>query len=124
MKTILVADDEFGLTDALAATFSDLGFRVFTASNGLRALELMAENPPDLVMLDYMMPLLDGPGVLLAMRGEARFAPIPVVMMSAMPESIVRLKCEGYVAFLRKPFTFDAALRAVEAEIGRGASEP
>src|SRR5581483_9514972 len=114
MKTIVIIDDEFSLADALAATLSDVGFRVDTAANGLQALEAMAEEAPDLVLLDYMMPLLDGPGVLARMRADERLAKVPVVMMSALPESTVRLKCSGHAAFLRKPFSFDALLTTVE----------
>jgi len=118
MKTIVVIDDEFGLVDVLAASLSDLGYRVLTASNGVQGLEKMAEQPPDLVMLDFMMPLLDGPGVLRAMAGSPRLASVPVVMMSAMPESFVRSRCDGYVAFLRKPFDFGAMSATVEGVLG------
>jgi DNA-binding response OmpR family regulator len=122
MKTIVVVDDEFGLTDVLAATLSDLGFRVHTAANGAQGLEVMSEHQPDLVILDFMMPLLDGPGVILAMRADPRLASVPVLMMSAMPESVVRARCAGYVAFLRKPFAFEALLGAVQSAVGREAT--
>jgi DNA-binding response OmpR family regulator len=113
MKTIVIVDDEFGLADVLNATLSDAGYRVFVAANGVLGLETMAENQPDLVFLDYMMPLLDGPGVLRAMHGDERLASVPVVLMSAMPESVVRVRCTGYAAFLRKPFGFEALLSVV-----------
>jgi CheY-like chemotaxis protein len=113
MKTIVIIDDEFGLADVLDATLSDAGYRVYAAPNGQRGLEVMAEHPPDLLVLDYMMPLLDGPGVLRVMRADPRFASVPVVMISAMPEAVVGLRCTGYVAFLRKPFAFEALLSAV-----------
>jgi CheY-like chemotaxis protein len=114
MKTIVIVDDEFGLSDVLAATLSEVGFRVWTAANGLRGLEIMAEHPPDLIILDYMMPLLDGPGVLAAMRVNPKLASVPIVLMSAMAESVVRAHCDGYVAFLRKPFGFETLLGVVE----------
>jgi len=118
MKTIVIVDDEFGLADVLAATLSEVGFRVWTASNGERGLETMAEHPPDLVILDYMMPILDGPGVLAAMRSSSKLAAVPILLVSAMPESYVRQRCDGYRLFLRKPFDFDALLGAVEELIG------
>ena len=120
MKTIVVVDDEFGLTDVLAATLSDVGFRMHTAANGVQGLELMSEHPPDLVILDFMMPLLDGPGVLGTMRADPRLASVPVIVISAVPESVVRARCSGYVAFLRKPFEFDAVLAAIQRAIGTG----
>ena len=120
MKTILVVDDEFGLAEVLAATLSDQGYRVHTAANGAQGLAVMADHPPDLVLLDYMMPLLDGPGVLEAMRSEARLAGVPVLLMSAMPESTVRVRCNGYAAFLRKPFVFDLLIAAVHRALDDG----
>jgi DNA-binding response OmpR family regulator len=120
MKTIVVVDDEFSLADVLAATLSDVGFRVFTAANGAQGLELIAEHRPALVLLDYMMPLLDGPGVLRAMGADDRLATISVVLMSSLPETSVRAKCSGFAAFLRKPFTIDSLLATVERVIGGG----
>jgi DNA-binding response OmpR family regulator len=114
MKTIVIVDDEFDLADVLAATLSDIGFRVLNATNGKQGLEVMAEQPPDLVILDYMMPLLDGAGVLKAMRADPKLAAVPVIMISVVPESVVRARCPGYAAFLRKPFDFETLLNAVE----------
>jgi DNA-binding response OmpR family regulator len=121
MKTIVVVDDEFGLADVLDATLSDAGFRVFTASNGAQGLDVMAEHPPDLVILDYMMPLLDGPGTLRAMRADPRWAATPVLMVSAMPESLISARCSGYAAFLRKPFAFESLLAVLTRLLGEPA---
>jgi CheY-like chemotaxis protein len=118
MKTIAIVDDEFGLADVLAATLSDVGFRVFTAANGVQGMQIMAEQAPDLVLLDYMMPLLDGPGVLRAMHADPGLASVPVILMSAMPETIVQARCTGYTAFLRKPFQFDLLLLTVHRALG------
>jgi CheY-like chemotaxis protein len=118
MKTIVVVDDEYGLADVLASTFFDIGYIVHTAADGVQGLEIMAEHPPDLVILDFTMPLLDGPGVLTAMKGDPTLSAVPVVLISAMPESVVSMRCSGYVTFLRKPFDFDAILGAVLGSIG------
>jgi len=119
MKTVVIVDDEFGLADTLAVTLADVGFRALTAADGIRGLEVMREQPPDLVILDYMMPRLDGPGVLAAMATDPKLASVPVIMITAMSESAVAKRCTGYVSFLRKPFTFEAVLDAVERAIGR-----
>ena len=118
MKTIVVVDDEFGLADVLASTLFDVGYSVHTAANGVQGLEVMAEHPPDLVILDFTMPLLDGPGVLAAMHVDPMLSSVPVVLISAMPESIVSKRCSGYATFLRKPFDFDAILGAVLGSLG------
>jgi DNA-binding response OmpR family regulator len=114
MKTIVVIDDEFALADVLAATLSDAGYRVYTAFNGAQGLEVLAEHAPDIVLLDFMMPLLDGPGVLRAMRVDAGLRDVPVILMSAVPESTVRRRTTEYTAFLRKPFDFDAVIATIE----------
>jgi DNA-binding response OmpR family regulator len=119
MKTIVIVDDEFALADVLTATLSDIGFLALSATNGKQGLEVMADHPPDLVLLDYMMPLLDGAGVLEAMRAAPKLAAVPIIMMSAVPESVVRTRCQGYAAFLRKPFDFETLLKAVEQVTGR-----
>lgn len=118
MKTIVVVDDEFGLVDVLSVSLVDVGYRVHSAPNGIEGLEVMVEHPPDLVFLDFTMPKLDGAGVLAAMRDHPRLSRVPVVMMSAIPESVVRELCSGYVAFLRKPFDFDAITGALHAFLG------
>jgi DNA-binding response OmpR family regulator len=114
MRTIVILEDEFSLAEVLAATLSDLGFRAYTAANGAQGLKLMAEYNPDLVLLDFMMPILDGPGVLRAMHADGSLSTIPVVMMSSLPELTVRLHCSGYSAFLRKPFAFDHLVATIE----------
>ena len=121
MKTIVIIDDEFGLADVLSATLADSGFRVHVAANGVQGLVLVREHTPDLVLLDYMMPILDGPGVLRTMQADDRLATIPVVMMSSLPEASVRARCTGYVAFLQKPFAFEVLIDAVEKAVGPGA---
>jgi CheY-like chemotaxis protein len=124
MRTIVLIDDEFGLNDVIAATLSDGGFRVFTAVNGAQGLDVLAQQPTHLVLLDYMMPILDGPGVLRAMRADPKLAAIPVVLMSAMPEAVVRRRTSDYVAFLRKPFDFETLLDAVNAALHVPAPKP
>jgi DNA-binding response OmpR family regulator len=120
MKTIVIMDDEFSLADVLAATLSDGGFRVHVAANGLHGLDLLREHHPDLVILDYMMPLLDGGGVIRAMNKDEHLAAIPVLVMSSLPEATVRARSPDFVSFIRKPFTFDALLAKIEAILHPG----
>ncbi len=117
----MVVDDEFGLVDVLAVTLADLGYSVHTADNGARGLETMRLHPPDLVILDCMMPVLDGPATIAAMRADPGLAHVPVLLTSAMPEVDIRTRCEGYAKFLRKPFDFDETLGTVREVIGAAA---
>jgi CheY-like chemotaxis protein len=118
MKKIVVIDDEFSLADVLAATLGDCGYEVHSVTNGAQGLEAIRERRPDLVLLDFMMPLLDGAGMLEVMRGDPSIAATPVIFMSSLPEPIVRARCDGYVAFLRKPFSFECLLTAVRSVVG------
>lgn len=119
MRTILVVDDEFGTVEVLVAALEDEGYRVFTAANGRRALDILEENKPDLVISDFMMPLLDGPAMVAAMRNDPAFRDVPVIMMSSAPETALRKRLDGYEAFLRKPFRIAALLAVVRAVFER-----
>jgi CheY-like chemotaxis protein len=111
-QSILVVDDEPGIVDVLTAVLEDAGYRVTGAGNGQKALAQLAEAVPDLMLLDFEMPLLDGASTLRRLQGAAARA-IPVVMMSGVPESMVQRRCRGYRAFLRKPFSLDELLETV-----------
>lgn len=119
MRTVLVVDDEFGTVEVLVAALEDTGYRVLTAPNGRRALERLEENKPDLVISDFMMPLMDGAAMVAAMRANPSFRDIPVVMMSAAPEAALRKHLDGYEAFLRKPFRIPALLEIVRSVLER-----
>lgn len=116
VRTIAVIDDEFGLAEAIAALLQDEGYRVVVGTNGRQGLDVIREHSPDLVLLDYMMPLLDGAGVLKALREQG--AHPPVIVMSAAAEADVRAACPGATAYLVKPFGAAVLLRAVQAALG------
>lgn len=79
---ILVVDDEFDIQAALKDILESEGFEVATASNGARGLEQVQRRAPDLILLDLMMPVLDGPAFLRAMEKDAN-VPVPVIVMTA-----------------------------------------
>lgn len=113
MQTVLVVDDEFGVAEVLQSILEDEGYRVATAINGKQALARLSEFTPDLIMLDYMMPIMDGTQTLAAIRNNATFAKTPVIMMSSLEEAAVRETCTDYDTFLRKPFRAMAVLKTV-----------
>ena len=104
MATVLVVDDEFGISTLLRDVFEDEGHRVLTATNGRQALERVVEERPDLVLTDFMMPVLDGAALIKALAADPALNGIPVLLMSSMPEATVAERCSGYAAFVRKPF--------------------
>ena len=113
MQTILVVDDELGAIEVVATALEDEGFRVLSAANGRHGLEKLAEGQVDLAVIDFMMPLLDGAAMGRAMKENPMLRTIPIVMMSAVGESLVRERFDGYTAFLRKPFRINTLLDVV-----------
>jgi CheY-like chemotaxis protein len=112
-KTILIVDDEFGILEVLESILSDAGFKVTTAVNGQDALVHLQDNVPDLVIVDYMMPLLNGAGVIEAMRANGRLSAVPVILTSALPERTISERCVGYQAFVRKPFKSERLMEEI-----------
>lgn len=123
VTTVLIVEDEFTIADLLGMVLTDEGYRVLMAANGRQGLERLAEGPrPDLVISDYMMPVLDGAGLIRAMRESEAQRDIPCIVMSSMPEANVRERIDGYAGFVRKPFQLAAMVRLVAAILV--ASEP
>lgn len=113
MQTVLVVDDEFGVAEVLQSILEDEGYRVVTAINGKQALARLSEFTPDLIMLDYMMPIMDGTQTLAAIRSQSALAQLPIIMMSSLEEVSVRETCTNYNSFLRKPFRAVAVVQLV-----------
>ena len=113
MLTVLIVDDEFGVAEVLQSILEDEGYRVVTAINGKQGLARLAEVTPDLVMLDYMMPIMDGTKTLTAIRNDSAYANLPVIMMSSLDEATVRDSTTQYTTFLRKPFRAAAVISLV-----------
>lgn len=114
VATVLIVEDEFAIADLLEMALTDEGYRVLLAANGRQGLQRLAEGPrPDLVISDYMMPILDGAGLLQAMRETEAQRDIPCIVISSMPEANVRERIKGYAAFVRKPFQLAALVQLV-----------
>ena len=120
MALILVVDDEFSVAEVLQSVLADAGHEVVTAVNGQQGLELLGKRSPDLVLLDFMMPIMDGPAMLKAMKEDPAYRKVPAVVMSSLPESAVAEAARGmYAAFLRKPFKLAAVTDVVKTVLGR-----
>ncbi|HET9644556.1 MAG TPA: response regulator [Burkholderiaceae bacterium] len=113
MKTILVVDDELANAEVLAIILEEEGYRVFCASNGRHGLQRAAEVRPHLIVLDFMMPIMDGAEMARALRDSAPTRDIPIVMNSSLHEEAVREHFADYDYFLRKPYDIGEALEAI-----------
>ena len=112
-KTILIVDDEFGVLEVLEFILSDAGFKVVSALNGQEALARLEETRPDLAIVDFMMPILDGSGVIDAIRSDERIQDIPIILASALPETTIRERCDGFNTFLRKPYKTEQLMEEI-----------
>jgi CheY-like chemotaxis protein len=104
VAVVLVVDDEVGIATLLEDVLQDEGHRVLTASNGRQALERIATERPDLILSDFMMPVMDGAALVSALSASPDLTDIPVILMSSLPEAAIAERCNGHAAFLRKPF--------------------
>jgi len=116
---VLIVDDEFGLAEVIAEILCERGYDAVIAMNGKLALAEMQQTPPQFVMLDVMMPVMDGPTLLGHMQQDPRLASIPVVLMSSLAESSFASVRALYREFVRKPFTPEALYDLVERYAGR-----
>lgn len=117
MASVLVVDDEFGITEVLDALLTDSGHQVHRAINGRQGLDVVQQHIPDIILLDMMMPLLDGPGMLRALRNDPRTQKVPVVLMSGLPREKVEEMTTGleFQKLLHKPFRADEVLDTIAA---------
>lgn len=108
MVTVLLVDDDISLLEALEALIRGEGYDVMTALNGNEALQAARRRRPDIVVSDFMMPVMDGPALIRKLAAEPGFATIPVLLSSAVATPPANLQVS---AFLRKPV---AASRLLE----------
>jgi CheY-like chemotaxis protein len=107
LKTVLYVDDEPDIREVVQMSLSLVdGLDVQICESGERALQLLPKLKPNLVLLDVMMPGMDGPSTLQKMRSHPELARIPVVFMTAkaMPQEVARFRELGAVSVIAKPF--------------------
>lgn len=123
-KRILVVDDEENVTDFLRLGLQYEGYDVRIGTNGLQALTMVESQPPDLVILDVMLPLLDGLDVCRRIRSLFRTASVPILMLTAKDE--VSDRVDGLNAgaddYLVKPFAYAELVARVKALLRRTSS--
>jgi DNA-binding response OmpR family regulator len=122
-KMVLLVEDDADIRDIVQDVLEAEGYDVVPASHGRQALQFLNDvrnsAPPALVILDLMMPLVDGRHVLEAIRSDESLSGVPVVVMSAM----VHEKPVGAAAFLRKPFSLNTLFDTVHTLVDPQPSE-
>jgi two-component system alkaline phosphatase synthesis response regulator PhoP/two-component system response regulator VicR len=106
MARVLVIEDDRAISYLLRIVLEGDGHEVVLADDGSRGVAAATRRAPDVVILDVMMPFMDGFAVLEALREDARTVSIPVLMLSANQTEAVEERCYrlGAQAFIRKPF--------------------
>jgi DNA-binding NarL/FixJ family response regulator len=124
MATVLIVDDEPDILLFVRINLEMAGHEVRTAADGAEALESMRREPPDVVVLDVMMPRVDGWSVLAEMKADPDDAirTIPVVMLTALSDDVdqVRGGIEGAVRYLSKPVAPEDLVDAVADVLAKG----
>src|SRR5580700_8213357 len=105
MKTVLIVDDVPANVDVVLGFLNEAGYRVLVSDGGYRALEQLALTVPDIILLDLMMPGLDGIETCLRIKANQHWSQIPVIMMTAADELSKKLAAfaAGAVDFVTKP---------------------
>lgn len=122
-STILIIDDDLTLLQLLATALSQTGYKVYTAANGPEGLRQFFTLRPDLIILDLMMPDVDGWTVCQRIR---QVSTVPLIMLTALSqeELIIRGLDYGADDYLTKPCSFDMLLARVRAVLRRAALPP
>jgi CheY-like chemotaxis protein len=114
MARILVVDDDADVRYVVSDALQDAGYAVATAVDGADALDQMDQHPPDAILLDLMMPSMDGWSFLETCREDDRWAEIPIGIMSAAPMIRRTADTWGVHVAIGKPFSLDRLLTQVE----------
>jgi DNA-binding response OmpR family regulator len=120
-KKILVVEDDPDLVELLSFNLRGCGFAVSTAGDGLDALKKARAIIPDLILLDLMLPELDGFGVCEILRREPETAKIPIIMVTAMSSQFARMAGleAGANDYITKPFSPKQLIARVQALLGQ-----
>lgn len=116
MAVILSVDDSASLRQMLMITLQNAGHQVVSAEDGRTAFELAQQYPFDLILSDFNMPLLDGPGLIKALRAEPAYQHTPMLLLTTedAPEKKQLGKTAGATGWLRKPVDAQQLLMTID----------
>ena len=117
-KMILIIEDEESIQNIIRAFLEDAGYTVVLAADGLEGIEQFRANKPDLVLLDLMLPKIDGFAVCEILRKESR---VPIIMLTALDDEDSQMKGFDALAddYITKPFSMPLVVKHIEAVLRR-----
>lgn len=126
LPRILAVDDDADSLQLLKITLSRAGYSVTLAADGGKGWKSLQEDPPDLLLTDVMMPVLDGFELLRRVRADRRLSSLPVILLTAKSsvDDIARGLELGADEYLLKPFRREELLERVRTHIQRAAGAP
>ena len=116
-RTIFIADDELDFVSTLRSRLEFEGYGVTTAADGKDALQRIIHEKPDLILLDIMMPTMNGYQVCRELKGNAETSSIPILMLTAKSQESDKFwgKEAGADAYVTKPFDMDELIAEMRA---------
>jgi CheY-like chemotaxis protein len=114
-RDVLVVDDDLYLTEIIADVLEAEGHTARKANNGLEALELIRERKPQIILLDLMMPIMNGWELASTLHTHPDWSDIPVVVITAAYHADRKQQVDGARAVITKPFDIDQLVQVVEA---------
>jgi CheY-like chemotaxis protein len=119
--TILIVEDETPLQDVLSDVLSKRGYEIVTASNGKEGLERARETQPDLILLDIIMPVMDGLEMLRTLREDEEGRAIDVVLLTNVSDNeklAEALEIGAFDYLVKSDHTIDTITEAITAKVG------
>ena len=115
-KRILIVDDEYFLVETLKTRLEYAGYDVLTAENGADAVTTLEKEPVDLIVMDYMMPVMDGVEATKKIKANKKWKGVPIIFLTARarPEDRKTVYASGAEDYLSKPFETDDLLAMME----------
>jgi CheY-like chemotaxis protein len=124
-QLILIVDDDPDILDNIVTVLETQPFRLATARDGKKCMEMIAEEIPDLLILDLLMPRMDGWGVIREMRSDPRYMGVPIMVLTTVIEDASRRRYEletgiamDIQAYIQKPVSPSELIRRVEKLLG------
>lgn len=114
MKNLLVVEDDHSIRELLVDIFESEGYRVVSCVNGAEALSALEENVPDVILMDIMMPIMDGYEFHEKLTENSLWNSIPLLAMSAQDQTRKKLAKYGITNFINKPLELDHLLNTVK----------
>lgn len=115
---VVVAEDEFLVADMLVISLEDAGYHVRSAAHGAAALKMIREERPDLLITDFMMPLMTGLELAEAMKADVALQDIPILLVTGAQGATARDRRDLFSAVMDKPYVLDELLHVAARLLG------